>query len=62
MTYLQQWANSEEYRDIKAGHYRRSSAEESVEEVPSSSDAEEVEALQRQIEQLQREINRIKGQ
>jgi Zn-dependent protease with chaperone function len=59
--YLREWANSEEYRQIRQGNYRRATAQGSV-DIPSEPSVEEVEALQRQIEELQQEINRIKSQ
>ena len=55
--YLQQWANSEDYRQIRRGNYPRSGAEGSV-EVPTNQN--EVENLRQQVEELQREINRIR--
>lgn len=63
--YLQEWANSEEYRQIRSGNYRRLGAEGSVEvevkppQSPTSSN--DVEALRRQVEELKREINRAKS-
>ncbi|NEO31703.1 MAG: M48 family metalloprotease [Symploca sp. SIO3C6] len=59
--YLQEWANSEEYRQIRQGNYLRVAAEGTV-EVSSKTPSEEVEALQRQIKELQLEIDRIKSQ
>ncbi|HEY9890848.1 MAG TPA: M48 family metallopeptidase [Candidatus Sericytochromatia bacterium] len=59
LRYLREWATSEEYRQIRLGNYRRATAEGSV-DVRSESPVNEVEALQRQIEELQQEINRIK--
>lgn len=59
ISYLREWANSEEYRQIRQGNYRRATAEGSI-NVPSQSSVDEVEKLQRQIEELQKEINRIK--
>jgi Zn-dependent protease with chaperone function len=62
--YLQEWANSDHYRQIRAGNYRRT--EEGSVNVPSepspasSSHPEEVERLQREIAALQREIDEIK--
>lgn len=59
--YLQQWATSSEYQQIKQGNYQRVGAKGSVdvnvEETPT-----EVEDLQRQLEELQKEIERIKSQ
>ena len=58
--YLREWANSEEYRQIRLGNYKQTVSEGAVEvEVEDSND--EVGALRRQIEQLQREINRVKS-
>ncbi len=59
--YLRQWAISEEYRQIRQGNYQRAKAEGSV-NVPSAASENEVEALRRQMEELQQEINRIKSQ
>ncbi|HEY9635612.1 MAG TPA: M48 family metallopeptidase [Coleofasciculaceae cyanobacterium] len=59
--YLREWATSEEYRQIRQGNYRRARAEGAV-DVPSEASVDEVKTLQRQIEQLQEEINRIKSQ
>jgi Zn-dependent protease with chaperone function len=61
LRYLREWATSEDYRQIRQGNYQRARAEGSV-DVPSASSYHEVEALQRQIEELQQEINRIKSQ
>ena len=59
--YLQEWATSEEYRQIRQGNYRRTSAEGSV-NVKAESPPNEVEKLRRQIEELQQEINQIRSQ
>lgn len=59
ISYLREWANSPEYRQIRQGNYRRTTAEGSI-NVPSQPPGEEVEQLQRQVEELQKEINRIK--
>ncbi len=61
LRYLQQWAASEDYRQIRQGNYRRTTAEGSV-NVASEASVNEVEELQRQIEELQQEINRMKSQ
>jgi len=68
--YLREWSNSEDFQQIRSGNYPRAGAEGSVEvnaesptESPSWGNASaevEVEALRRQIEELQDEINRIK--
>jgi Zn-dependent protease with chaperone function len=60
--YLREWAQSEEYRQIKNGNYQRSSASGAVnvEAKNSQNQNEEVESLRRQLEELQREIERIR--
>lgn len=60
LRYLREWAVSEEYRQIRQGNYRRATTEGSV-DVTSESSVNEVEVLQRQVEELQREINRAKS-
>jgi Zn-dependent protease with chaperone function len=60
LRYLREWATSEEYRQIRQGNYRRATAEGAV-DVASEPSVNEVEALRRQIEELQREINRFKS-
>ncbi|MBD1939216.1 M48 family metallopeptidase [Microcoleus sp. FACHB-68] len=61
--YLQEWSKSEDYRQIRAGNYRRASAEGSVEvQSETSSNDNDVDVLRRQVEELQREINRVKSQ
>ena len=59
--YLQEWANSTEYRQIFQGNYQRAGAEGSV-EVKVEEAESEVESLRRQIEELQQEIERVKAQ
>ncbi|GAB4378060.1 MAG: hypothetical protein Kow00121_29100 [Elainellaceae cyanobacterium] len=63
--YLREWANSDHYRQIRAGNYRRTG--EGAVDVPSGSpsgssppDQSEVERLQREVDALQQEIDRIK--
>lgn len=61
--YLKTWATSEEYAQIRAGNYRRSSREGSVDvEVDpgaSSGDAT-INALRRELETLQAELDRLR--
>ncbi|WP_414752783.1 M48 family metallopeptidase [Anabaena sp. CCY 9910] len=57
--YLQQWAVSSEYQQIRQGNYQRSPASGSV-DVKASTTAAEAERLRRQIEELQQEINKMK--
>ncbi|MCP6760912.1 MAG: M48 family metallopeptidase [Fischerella sp. CENA71] len=62
LRYLQEWAVSVEYQQIKQGNYVRSPASGSV-DVKATENATqnpEVEKLQRKIEELQRQINKIK--
>jgi Zn-dependent protease with chaperone function len=61
LRYLREWAVSEEYRQIRQGNYRRARTEGAV-DVTSEASVNEVEELQRQLEELQQEINRIKSQ
>jgi Zn-dependent protease with chaperone function len=58
--YLQQWANSSEYNQIKQGNYARAVAKGSVDVNSEASEAETRE-LQNQIEELQREIDQLKS-
>lgn len=58
--YLQEWAVSEEYQQIRRGNYQRSPASGAV-NVAAEPSAQEVENLRRQIEELQQEINKMKG-
>ncbi len=58
--FLKEWANSEEYRQIRLGNYQQT-ASEGVVEVEVEESAEEVEALRRQINELEQQINQIKS-
>ncbi|MEH2350745.1 MAG: M48 family metallopeptidase [Nostoc sp.] len=57
--YLRAWAVSEEYQQIRRGNYQRSPASGSV-NVSAESSANETDNLRHQIEELQREINRMR--
>ncbi|MBE9099492.1 M48 family metallopeptidase [Vacuolonema iberomarrocanum] len=66
VSYLQTWANSEDYRQIRAGNYRQT-AEGAVDIDPvptadtaSTAGVEDVERLRRELAELQAEIDRIK--
>ena len=59
ISYLQEWWQSAEYRQIRTGNYQREGEDGSV-DVATSSDAEQAESLRRQIEELQQEIDRAK--
>ena len=58
--YLQEWANSEEYSQIKAGNYRKDMATGSV-NVSSQPGMTEEEILRKKIEDLQAQINRYRS-
>lgn len=64
--YLREWSSSEDFQQIRSGNYRRAGAEGAVEVPVESPDPAvdtaqaEVDALRRQIEDLQQEIDRIK--
>lgn len=60
LRYLQEWATSSDYQQIRHGNYQRTTAQGSV-EVKSETSVSEVDILQRQIAQLQEEINRLKS-
>jgi Zn-dependent protease with chaperone function len=61
--YLQDWANSRDYQQIRQGKYQRVGAEGAVEVKARENQSErEVENLRQQIEDLQAEIDRIKSQ
>ncbi|MDZ8095190.1 MAG: M48 family metallopeptidase [Nostoc sp. DedQUE05] len=57
--YLRSWAVSEEYQQIRRGNYQRSPASGTV-NVSAESSENQTEILRRQIEELQREIDRIR--
>lgn len=61
LRYLREWAISDDYRQIRQGNYQRVGTEGAV-NVSSEVSVDEVAALQRKIEELQQEINRIKSQ
>jgi Zn-dependent protease with chaperone function len=61
LRYLQEWANSQEYQQIRQGNYQRTNTQGSV-EVPFTETENETEELRRQIELLQREIDEIRNQ
>jgi Zn-dependent protease with chaperone function len=58
--YLRQWAASEEYRQIKNGNYQRSPASGAVNVEAETARQGEADFLRRQIEELQREIDRMR--
>lgn len=67
--HVQQWFNSEEYRQIRLGNYPRSvktaydvASQTPQTPPPPTPPANEVEQLRQQLEQLQAEIERIKSQ
>ncbi|AKG23148.1 M48 family metallopeptidase [Calothrix sp. 336/3] len=56
--YLKEWAVSSEYQEIKRGNYGRSPASGAVNVQVEDNEAEN---LRRQVEELQREINRMRN-
>lgn len=61
MRYLRDWSVSQEYEQIKQGNYKKSPASGAVDvEVGDGENQEEVENLRQQIEELQREINKMR--
>ncbi|MEL4895246.1 M48 family metallopeptidase [Crocosphaera sp. Alani8] len=56
--YLQNWANSREYQNIREGNYKTSSKSNTV----TVEKNEEAEKLRKQIQDLEREIEKIKNQ
>jgi Zn-dependent protease with chaperone function len=60
VSYLQHWANSENYKNIRRGEYKRAGAEGSI-EVKSSPGEDEIAKLRQQIADLKAEINRVKA-
>jgi Zn-dependent protease with chaperone function len=57
--YLREWAVSEEYQQIRRGNYQRSPASGAV-NVAAEATVNDAANLRRQIEELQREINKMK--
>jgi Zn-dependent protease with chaperone function len=56
--YLKEWADSNEYRDIRSGNYQRVT----IDTINTEPTASETARLQREIDELQREIDRRKSQ
>jgi Zn-dependent protease with chaperone function len=56
LTYIQEWANSAEYRQIRQGNYQRSSAVN----VKSTAANNERDALRQEADKLRKEIEKIK--
>lgn len=59
LTYLQSWAASEDYRQIKLGNYPRRSTEDVIDAEPVNP-AEEVDALRRELADLQQQIEALR--
>ena len=65
ISYLQDWATSEAYQQIKRGHYPRQSDtvdDDVIDAEPVNRADEDVEALRRELADLQQEIERFKRQ
>lgn len=60
--FLREWAVSQEYSEIKKGNYQKESGRGAVEVKPEVNKNQEVDKLRQQIEELQQEINQIKGE
>jgi Zn-dependent protease with chaperone function len=60
VSYLREWAVSPDYQQIKAGNYQRSASEGAVNVDAAAPRGNEAETLRRQIEELQREIDRMR--
>jgi Zn-dependent protease with chaperone function len=63
--YLQEWANSEEYQQIRQGNYQKMTDEGAVEvnsQEKSPAKDREATRLKREIDELQQEIDRLKAQ
>jgi hypothetical protein len=59
LSYLKNWANSEEYYRIKAGNYARSQTDSTVNVNPSSNTTE-VDRLRQELAELQNELDRLR--
>ena len=59
LSYLREWAVSEEYQEIRRGDYRRSPTNSAV-DVAAATPSTEADILRSQIEELQQEINKMK--
>lgn len=60
--YLRDWANSQEYLQIRQGNYRRVTKEGAVDISSQAASVNEAERLRREIQELQQEINRMRSQ
>lgn len=58
--FLREWATSQEYEQIKKGNYQRSPASGAIDVKAQAQQNPEVEKLKQKIEELRREINKIK--
>ncbi len=58
--FLREWATSQEYEQIKKGNYQRSPASGAIDVKAQTQQNPEVEKLKQKIEELRREINKIK--
>lgn len=59
LSYLKNWAHSEEYYRIRAGNYARSHADSTVDVNPSSNTTE-VDRLRQELAELQNELDRLR--
>ena len=56
--FLREWAESEEFRQIRQGNYRRTT--QGAVDVPAATSETETDRLRRELEDLQREIDRLR--
>ncbi|MEM9244846.1 MAG: M48 family metallopeptidase [Cyanobacteria bacterium P01_F01_bin.153] len=61
VSFIEEWANSDEYRRIRNGDYAQNPAEGSVDISSNGSGVAEAERLRQQIEELQQQINQIRN-
>ncbi|MGF1457900.1 MAG: M48 family metallopeptidase [Leptolyngbyaceae cyanobacterium] len=60
LSYLKQWAYSNEYARIKAGHYQQRSRTDGTVDVPDPEPGQNVESLRRELADLQSELDRLR--
>jgi Zn-dependent protease with chaperone function len=60
LSYLKNWANSEEYYRIKAGNYARSHTDSTVDVEPLPRTPSEVDRLRQELAALQNELDRLR--
>ncbi|MEO0457373.1 MAG: M48 family metallopeptidase [Cyanobacteria bacterium P01_A01_bin.114] len=62
ISYLRDWATSDEYQNIKRGNYpRRSDTDDVIDAEPVNRNTDEVDALRQELADLQAEIDRLRN-